>query len=458
MKRIKLRKFVMYAIALLFSAFVVFFVIRYINNGKNWAFYETNRHVYTNGDITNIGTITDMNSNVLAETVDGKRVYSENKNVRKATLHIVGDRNGFVSTGVQNALKDRLTDYSLVNGIYTYSNKGNNMKLTVNSEISVAAMNAMGNFAGCMGLYNYKTGEVLCIISTPTFDIDDENDMLKAENGEYTGVYINRFLSSVYTPGSTFKMVTSAASFSENGEGAYDIAFNCDKGTVFDGEKLTCVGRHKEVSLKRAFSHSCNAYFSSLAVELGRNVMEKYAEMFGFNKTFYIDGIKAADSHYEVSSSRDIDFGWSGIGQYTDLCNPLQYLSAVGAVANDGICVKPYIVSEITSSEGRRIYTAKKKETRMLNTKIANQVADLMDYAVEDNYGKSTFGNLDVCGKTGTAEVAEKAENSLFVGFCKDENLPLAFVCVVERGGSGKGSALNVVNKTLQTAKKVLTH
>ena len=68
----------------------------------------------------------------------------------------------------------------------------------------------------------------------------------------------------------------------------------------------------------------------------------------------------------------------------------------------------------------------------MISEETAEKLASLMDFAVQDNYGKATFGTLDVCGKTGTAEVGKKMENSLFVGFCKDENLSLAFVVVAE--------------------------
>ncbi len=456
MKRIKFRANIIRAILLLFVVLCVVFLVKYTSKAEDWAFYETNGHIYTDGKMTQPGTITDRKGRLLSETKDGERVYSEDADIRMATIHTVGDHDGFISTGVTNALRDRLVGYSQINGIYTYSGLGNNAVLTIDANISVAAMKALGNSAGCVGICNYKTGEVLCMVSTPTYDIENVKEYEKAKNGELGSVFMNRFISSAYTPGSTFKIVTAAAAIETLGEDAYETAFMCDYGTVIEGEELNCLGKHRSVSLKRAFSHSCNSFFSNMALTLGKSTMTKYAEKFGFNSVFYLDGIAAAKSSYSVKSSRNIDFGWSGIGQHTNLCNPLQYLCMVSAIANGGEYVEPYIVHSISASNGKSVYKASPDTKRMIKKETADALASLMDFAAEDNYGKSTFGTLDVCGKTGTAEVGNKMENSLFVGFCKDENLPLAFVVVAEGNENGGKSAMSIANKTLQAAKKQL--
>lgn len=454
MKKIKFRANIIRAILLLFVVLFVVFLVRYTSKSDDWAFYETNGHIYSSGKMTQPGIITDRKGRVLSETRNSERVYNENADIRKATIHTVGDHDGFISTGVANALRDKLVGYSKINGVYTYSGQGNDAVLTIDANISVAAMKALGDSAGCVGICNYKTGEVLCMVSTPTYDIENVKEYEKAKSGELGSVFINRFISSSYTPGSTFKIVTAAATIETLGEDAYTTSFRCDYGTVIEGEELNCLGKHRSVTLKRAFSHSCNAYFSNMALTLGKTAMTKYAEKFGFNKTFYIDGIECARTSYSVKGSRNIDFGWSGIGQHTNLCNPLQYLCMVSAIANGGEYVEPYIVHSISASNGKGIYEASHKKVRMIKTDTAEKLSDLMDFAAEDNYGKSTFGTLDVCGKTGTAEVGKKQENSLFVGFCKDENLPLAFVVVVEGNENSKKSAMSVANKTLQAAKK----
>ena len=456
MKKLKFRANVIRVILLLFIVLCVVFLVRYTALSENWAFYETNGHIYSDGKMTQPGTVTDRNGEVLSETKDGKRVYNKNRDIRRATIHTVGDHDGYISTGVTNALRDKLVGYSEINGVYTYSGKGNNAVLTIDAQISVAAMKALGSSAGCVGVVNYKTGEVLCMVSTPTYDIENETEYAKAKNGELGSVFMNRFISSVYTPGSTFKIVTAAAAIETLGEEAYSTSFKCDYGTVIEGEKLNCLGKHKSVTLKRAFSHSCNSFFSNMALTLGKSTMTRYAEKFGFYDVFYIDGIAGARSSYSVKSSRNIDFGWSGIGQHTNLMNPLQYLCMVSAIANGGEYIEPNMVHSITASNGKEIYNASPKSVRMIKADTADKLAELMDYAALDNYGKSTFGTLDVCGKTGTAEVGNKMENSLFVGFCKDENLPVAFVVVAEGNEQGRKSAMSIANKTIQAAKKHL--
>ena len=457
MKKIKFRANVIRIILICFILLCGAFVLKYTSNAQDWAFYETNGHIYTNGKMTQPGIITDRDGRILSQTKDGNRIYNEDVDIRKATIHTVGDHDGFISTGVTNALRDRLVGYSQINGIYTYSGLGNNAVLTIDAKISVAAMKALGTSSGCVGICNYKTGEVLCMVSTPTYDIQNEKEYIKAKNGYLGSVFMNRFISSVYTPGSTFKIVTAAAAIETLGDAAYEKAFICDYGTVVEGESLNCLGKHKSVTLKRAFSHSCNSFFSNMALTLGKSTMTKYAEKFGFNNTFYIDGIAAAQGSYNVKSSRNIDFGWSGIGQHTNLMNPLQYLCMVSAIANKGEYVEPYLVHSISASNGKTLYKAAPKKVKMIKKDTADALAQLMDFAAEDNYGKSTFGTLDVCGKTGTAEVGKKIENSLFVGFCKDENLPLAFVVVAEGNENGRKSAMSIANKTLQSAKKQLS-
>lgn len=446
----------MIAVILLFVFAVGILVFRYVKMGEDWAFYETNPHIYSSGSLVNAGAITDREGKTLSDTKNGQRIYNNNSDVRKATIHIAGDHEGYVSTGVTNALKDKLTGYSLSNGIFTLSGKGNSAELTISSEISVAAMKALGDYAGCVGICNYKTGEVLCMVSTPTYDILDVAQYEKAKKGELGSVFVNRFISSSYTPGSTFKIVTAAAAIDSLGENAYKNTQICNYGTVIEGETLSCMGRHNTVSLEHAFSHSCNAFFSHTALSLGKNTMTKYAEIFGFNKIFSIEGITCGKTVYNVKNARSIDFGWSGIGQYTSLMNPVQYLSMVSAIANGGEYKELYFVHALRNSSGKLIYKAQPETVSVISTQTAQKVADLMDKATENNYGKATFGTLNVCGKTGTAEVGGKEENSLFVGFIKDESLPLAFVVVTE-GKDGKSkSAINVANKTLQTAQKVL--
>jgi peptidoglycan glycosyltransferase len=158
---------------------------------------------------------------------------------------------------------------------------------------------------------------------------------------------------------------------------------------------------------------------------------------------------------YEVDNANDIDFGWSGIGQYNDTVNPFQYLTFMGAIANNGVCVWPYLVEDIDSFSGF-VKTVGTEKKRMMEKRSAKILSDMMRKAVTDRYGDGNFSGLELCAKTGTAEIGDKSTpHSWFVGFCREEEKPYAFVVVVENAGAGLGAAASVAAKVLKSAPVV---
>ena len=454
MKRLSLRTIVLLLISSLFILGLSLFVAFYFTNAQNWAMFTGNGHLYNNGQFVGGGQITDINGTLLAETKNGKRVFNSSSKVRKATLHAVGDSEGFISTGAHTAFRNQLSGYNFITGLFSINGKYNDLQLTIDADVSTAALSALGRYKGVVGLYNYKTGETLCMVSNPTYDVGDSNEVEKAKNGEYEGVFINRFLSASYAPGSTFKIITAAAAIDTFAD-AYERTYICRGGCMIDGEEVKCTGYHNEISLEEAFAVSCNSYFSQLSVDLGKKTLTKYAEKFGFNKGYSLDGIEAKQSSFSVKKARTIELGWAGIGLYNDMQNPLQYLTSVGAVANGGTPIKPYIIKRVKNSVGITVKSGKATRGRsVVSSDTSEKLAELMRGAVKITYGDSFFGGLTVCGKTGTAEVDGKIPHAEFVGFCQDEEYPFAFIVVVEEGGSGNYIAKSIANTVLQAAKQ----
>ncbi len=444
MKRTVKRGLLVIFVVMAFSLGLLVHFTNLALSGEKWATYPANLHIYKNGLISRAGDITDSNGNLLAYTKEGKRYFSEDKDIRKATLHAVGDLKGYVSTGMHSAYLTELVGYDLLNGVYETDGKGNNIQLTVNSEASVVAYKALGSYSGTVGIYNYKTGEIVCMVSTPTFDPYDE----KEPTGK--GVYVNRLLSGLYAPGSVFKLVTALSAL-ENVEDLASLEFKCSGGAVIGGERLSCLGHHGKIGLDNALVHSCNAFFAQTAIYLGREKITKTAEKVGFNKTLKVDGIECTASKYEVESSNEIDFGWSGIGQHNDLVNPFQFLTFMGGIAGEGKSVSPYLISKITSSTGRVIKRADPDTTELMSKENADRLTSMMRNNVIKNYGDYRFRGLEVCGKTGTAEVGDKSTpHSWFTGFCDNPDKPYAFVVIVENAGAGKGVATTVASKVLK--------
>ncbi len=456
MKKLSLRAVFMSFLSAAFIFGLVVFCVIYFTFADNWVLHPTNNHIYKNGEFSGGGAVTDTNGVMLCETVDGQRVFNKDKTIRMATLHAVGDANGFISSGAQTAFREELSGYSKITGLFPLGSASNNIRLTIDAEVSATALNALGAYNGVVGVYNYKTGEIICMVSSPTYDPESEEDTNKAIEGGYEGVFMNRFLASTYAPGSTFKIVTAAASI-ETFPDAYERTYTCRGTCTLGGEEVKCTGYHNDISLKDAFAVSCNCYFASLAVDLGKETMTEYSEKFGFGEDFSLDGIEAAKSSYDVEEARTIELGWSGIGQYTDMQNPLQYLTSIGGIANGGTPIKPYFISEITNSSGRSLKIGRDtKLDDVCEADTAEKLSELMAGATKVTYGgKEFFGGMDVRGKTGTAEWGDEktVPHAEFVGFSADEDYPFAFIVVVEKGGSGNYIAKSIANQVLQAAK-----
>lgn len=453
------RSLVVYIIASLLIAGLVFFGIEYFTDGNAWATSYINQHISSGGELTNAGKVLDRNGEILAQTVDGERVYNDDYDIRCAMLHVVGDDSSAISTAIQNSYKDELVGYNPItglglNGIFS---DGNNITLTLDSDICAEAYNDLGNNDGAALLYNYKTGEVLCMVSTPSYDPNNPPEITEENEDEYDGVYLDSVLSSSLTPGSIFKIVTCAAAI-ENIPDIYDRTFYCDGSIDVDGDEITCMEHHGNIGFVDAMSESCNIVFGELAMEIGSEKMTEQAEQMGFNKDLYVDGIQLTQSHYESVGAPKVDLGWSGIGQYKDLTNPMYMGMLMGAIANGGIPVEPYMIERISTASGIPINEGYGKlGDRMLKTDTANQIKDIMRYTVKNNYSDSMFPGLTVCAKTGTGETGPDTQpNAWMVGFSLDDDAPLAFAVVVEDSGYGYSQAGPIAVDMMESGKQLL--
>ena len=439
---------IIYALIAAFLAGVVVLVVSLMLNGPEWASNRANRHIYTSGTIVNAGTIYDRNGVVLAESSDNERLFADNSTVRKSVLHVVGDTSGFISTGTHNLFRDTLSGYSRVEGIYTLkqTGTGTSINLNIDSEANKIAYNALGDYNGVVAVYNYKTGELLCSVSKPTYDIENIPDGMLT-NEKYDGVFLDKFVSGVYTPGSIMKIVTAACAI-ENIPDIYSRTFECDGEYETGDGTVICNGVHGEVDFQKAMNESCNCAFAEISIELGADKLEATAKSMGFGSQLYAKEIRLVTSRFSPDKHSKAELGWAGIGQSTTLVNPAHFLSIMGAIANNGTGYAPDRVKSLgTVSQivGRLPETAVK-----INPETAKQLDALLRSNVEDKYGDWKFENLQMCGKTGTAQVDGAKSHSWFAGYSQRDDLPLAVICIAEHGGYGSGKASEVSNKVMQ--------
>ena len=454
MNRVASRSAIAVLLALALIAGLGFFVAEYVTNAADWVMFSGSPHVYAGTNI-GCGTVVDAEDTLLLD-MNGDRVYAESTALRRSTVHWLGDRYGSISAPALPAHAADLAGYDMFSGVYSYGDASGIARLTLYGSVQKAALEAMGDKKGTVAVYNYKTGALLCAVTTPNYDPDNVPDVDSDTGGRYEGMYVNRFTQSVYTPGSIFKIVTLAAALEEFPD-AEQLVFDCGGKLSMDGGKITCEKTHGEQSLKEAFENSCNCAFAELALQLGGEKMERYVEAFGVTGTVTFDGIETARGNYEAAGAANIDIGWSGVGQYNDQINPCGFLSFVGAIAGGGEGAVPYVVDTVTVGNSRT-YTAKTRTGECaISQKTARIITEYMRNNVKSKYGDDNFPGLAVCAKTGTAEVGgDKKPNAMLTGFVADSNYPLAFIVCVEDGGYGAQVCLPIASQVLDACVEAL--
>lgn len=452
MRNTSSRSVLVLVLTLAFFAGLVYHTVNLISHAAEWSSMPTNAYISDSGGLAYAGEIRDRNGVVLARTKDKKRIYNDDEEIRRACLHVVGDDSTNISTAVQTAYRSELTNYNFVFGLGLPESmkSGKDIVLTIDSELQRAALEALGSTKGAILFYNYKTGEILCMVSTPTYDPENVPEDINT-NSAYEGAYLNRTISAAYPPGSTFKLVTSAAAMNEVSD-FKTRTYNCVGHDTIGGEEVTCFEVNGTVNYKDALCRSCNVFFAQLALDVGRKKMTRYAENLGFNSSIKFDGIETAKSVYDVSSASDNDLAWSGVGQYTVLETPLNMAMISAAIANEGVPVMPYFISSI----GGVSKNSTTLGSRMMSKETADTLCDMMEYTVNNNYRYyGRFLNHDVCAKTGTAEIGNNEAHAWVTGFCRSENYPLAFAVVVEKGNSGINVAIPTAERVLDKAAEI---
>lgn len=428
MKKITNRAVSVLLIAALIIAGMVVYVLRYVDDGRDWALY------FARANSGSTGVMTDRNGALLAAFDATTNAYSDDELTRISCYHVTGDYWGRTGTGALTCFWDEMHDFSLLTG--TTRSESVNLWLNIDAELNKVAYQALNGRKGAVLLCDYRTGELLCMVSGPSIDPLDAD----AEPPE--GAYINRCLSAAFTPGSVFKLITAAAAI-ENISNIYDRTFYCEGVYEIAGVPIKCSGVHYTQTFEQALANSCNVAFAQIAVMLGQDTMVEYVKKYGFLDSHSLDGIPTAAGSYPQEFVGDPELGWSGIGQSTDLVCPYSMLRFVSAVGNGGKLCEPKLINDGKAA----------KTVSFMKADTAEQLASMMSYNVAAHYGgESNFPGLKLCAKTGTAELGDGTSHAWFAGFLQDEEHPYAFVVMIEQGGGGLSAAGSLANTLLQAA------
>jgi len=463
------RTFILLVVVLAYLGGMIFLGYEIVQNADDWAAHDASPYIVA-PEMNFINTVYDANGVCLLklETVkdeDDNEIQKLIRNeddelLRRATLHAVGGQ--YLGVGITGKFTgvpiSPEYEYDILNGLHVQAqdNESKDFYLTIDGEVCKTAYEQLDGRKGTVGVYNYKTGEIICMVSTPAFDPSNppaDSEILEKEYPEST---YNKMLMLTYTPGSIFKIVTAACAI-ENIPNLYTRRFVCDGALEVEGfgQKVICNSVHGNINFEKALNCSCNWVFGQLAIELGPEKLQRTAEKMGFGDVFEVDRHPLTAGTIDVENASDIELGWAGIGQHTTRANPCMMMTLMGAIANEGQAVKPYYVAETHSAyDDTVLYQAQPETTDVirLNTDTAIKLKKLLRSNVQNYYTDSRFPGLEMCGKTGTAEVAGRGDNAWFVGFSQREDFPYAIVVMIEDSSqSGSQAAIPVANNVLQS-------
>jgi peptidoglycan glycosyltransferase len=371
---------------------------------------------------------------------------------------------GFVSfvygrTGIEQAENDVLSGQSdnlFVRRLSDYVTgrrpEGGRVVLTLQQAAQRAAYAGLQGKRGAAVAIDPRTGAILAMVSTPSYDparLSSHSeksmraywDALQKDPGD---PLLNRAISATYPPGSTFKVITSAAALSS---GKFSPGTQIPSPTVLNLPQTTATlknfggevcGNGKTTSLADALRISCNTAFGQLGMTLGQDALRSQAEKFGLNDGGVKVPMKVATSVFPGSLSTPQE-AQSAIGQYDVRVTPLQMAMVAAGVANGGSIMTPYLVREVQAPDLSTLsQTQPQAYKRAVSQSVADQLTTMMELVVTGGTGTAAqIPGVRVAGKTGTAQhAAGAAPHAWFIGFAPAQDPQVAVAVVVEDGGS----------------------
>ncbi|KAJ53203.1 cell division protein FtsI/penicillin-binding protein 2 [Clostridium tetanomorphum] len=417
------------------------------------------------------GTIYDRNMKALTKSIrinkDSQKRQYEGGAISAHALGYLDVKYGI--TGLEKKYDEELTSTSIKETISSFikandkepEKYGNNIKTTLDYNVQKKAYELLGDNRGAVVALNPKTGEILAMVSKPSFNPNDLEKDWEAINTNKDRPLLNRATAGLYPPGSIFKTITAVSAldnipgiinkrFEDNGV----LAFNSKESLKnYNGEVLGNIG------FKEAFVHSSNVVFGKLGIDIGNDKLKETAEKFYFNKDIPANGLVIENSRFpSLKSYEKGNLAQSAIGQATVLSTPIEMALTAGTIANDGVMMKPYIVKEVLTSKREVIKTIKPESLNTVTSKEnAKIVKDFMRGVVSDGTGRgAALEGIEVCGKTGTADYKEEGSgaspHSWFIGFAPYNDPQIALAVIVEGGGQGGIAAASIASGVFKAA------
>lgn len=405
------------------------------------------------------GRILDRKGNVLAESLpDGTRHYAD-----ASVAHAVGYLDPrYGSQGIELVFNNVLSGTApsgwagAIRAEFDRRRRtGNDVVLTLDPSVQRTAASALGGRAGAVIALDPRNGEVLAMVSVPTYDPGALASAGDALFSDQASPLLNRATQGLYPPGSTFKTVT-ASGILERGIATPKTIVECPGEVVIDGFPISCANTSQGVGtypFQHAFTFSVNAIFAELGVKLGWRGLTDIARRYGFdsNLDFTLETAKS-QLHEPGAETTTTLLASTAFGQGQLLATPLQMALVAATIANGGVMVRPHLTlgersgGEITPLESPSSH-------RVIGEDLAKTMIDFMVSVVANGQANGvTQPGVTVAGKTGTAEAGDGTSHAWFIGFAPAESPTVAVAVVVEHGGQGGVVASPIAGQVMRSA------
>ena len=369
------------------------------------------------------GPILDRNGETLASSEEpmGKRTYTK----PKAFGSLLGYWSAIYSTSGLERTLDK--DLAISECERKQKKTGATVTLTIDSTLQTKAYQAISDYTGSAVVLDVKTGEILALTSSPTFNgnkLEENWEKLNKTEGIFTS---NAYQNSAI-PGSVFKIVTSTAIL----EGGLEDEVVHDTGSlVVDGRKIKNAGGavYGNLTFREGFMNSSNVYFMTQGLKLGADTLEQTMKKYLIGESIELD-FTTLTSNRDFGDYSDNMVATTSFGQGNTLITPLHMAMIVQSIANDGKMLKPYLISSVVNGKGETIREGKKEGlTNPTSEKTAKKIREAMKMAGE-KYGMATLsGGQTIAAKTGTAQRGDGTNNAWMVSFAPT-NDPQYVICL----------------------------
>ncbi|MGW7369925.1 peptidoglycan D,D-transpeptidase FtsI family protein [Streptomyces sp. NPDC054841] len=378
-----------------------------------------------------------------------------------------------VLDGTDNLLKNPL---DLLTGKQA---KPGDVLTTVDPAVQKAGFEALGDKKGAAVAIDPKTGRILGIVSTPSYDPSTisgttDGDAWKQLTGDKDQPMLNRALRQPLPPGSTFKLVVAAAALEDGLYSSVDERTDSPDPYTLPNTRTVLENENKsapceDATMRTALRYSCNNVFGKMAADLGKEKVRAMAEKFGFNDAEQDVPVRASKSVYPTDMD-SAQTALTGIGQFEVTATPLQMAMVSAALANDGLMASPHMVSKVVDADGDTLQSyGDSGAERIVSSSTAEQLRSAMVTVVEDGTGSNArISGAEVGGKTGTAQHGEnnsKTPYAWFTSYAKTAGggdgatgKEVAVAVIVEDSGaarsevSGNGLAAPIAQKMMEAA------